>query len=160
MSHPVASSLLVRAATIADIPALVQLNADVQRHHVQAEPAVYHEPDPQAVAAWFQGVLTTHEALIAEREGRPVGYLLFTDVRREANAFTRARRFLLVDQVGASQRRQGVGRALMDAAHAVAAERGIAEVELEVRAVNASALAFYAALGYQPLKLRLQRRSS
>ncbi len=149
--------LVIRVATVADIPELVRLNADVQQHHIDAEPEIYREPDPEAVAAWMQKVMSTHEILIAERGGRAVGYLIFNEVRREANAFTRARSFLLVDQLGVSERRQGVGRALMEHVQGVARERGLSDVELEVRAANPSALAFYEALSYQPIKLRLRR---
>ena len=45
----------IRAATLDDIPALVALNADVQAHHVAAEPGIYRTPDPEVVAAWFRG---------------------------------------------------------------------------------------------------------
>lgn len=157
--EPKSEGLSVRAIVPADIPALVALNADVQRHHQLAEPEIYGTPDPEAVASWLAAVLQTHEGLIAEREGRPVGYLLFNEVNRPVGPFTSAMRFLLVDQIGASERRAGVGRALMEAVHAIGATRGVREVQLDVRAVNESAIAFYEALGYRAIKVRMRRIS-
>ena len=146
----------VRVATAGDLPGLVTMNADVQAHHIAAEPSRYRPPDPDAVAEWFRGVLGAHELLVAERGGELVGYVIFSVVRRDVSTFAAARTFLLVDQLGASVRREGVGRALLAAVHTLAAERGIDGVELDVRAVNDSAVAFYEALGYRPVKLRMR----
>ena len=153
------SQVQIRVAVREDIPALVALNADVQQHHREAEPELYCVPDPVAVAAWFGDVLGTHEILIAERGTEAVGFAVFSEVRRDASTFSHARKCLLVDQIGASVRRSGVGRALLEAVHAIAAERGFSDVELEVRAVNDSAIAFYMALGYAPVKIRMRRRA-
>ena len=46
-------------------------------------------------------------------------------------------------------RRRGVGRALMERAFAHAAERGLAKVTLEVKAVNQAAIALYEHLGME-----------
>src|SRR5688500_13445252 len=112
--RPALTPMQTRPATPDDIPALVTLNADVQAHHIAAEPAIYVTPDPAAVAAWLRGAFETHEILVAERRGELVGYVIFSAVQREANTFAVARSFVLVDQLGASVRREGVGRALLD----------------------------------------------
>ncbi len=51
--------------------------------------------------------------------------------------------------VAATARRQGLGRRLMAAAEEGLARLGCAKVNLQVRAGNAEALAFYEALGYR-----------
>ena len=54
--------------------------------------------------------------------------------------------YLAVDP---AQRRSGLGRALMQAAEAWLAERGAPKIQLMVRADNAEAMSFYAALGLE-----------
>ena len=54
-------------------------------------------------------------------------------------------------------RRQGVGRALVAAACDFAHERGVRRVVLSVLTTNAEASATYAALGFQPVLLTLER---
>jgi ribosomal-protein-alanine acetyltransferase len=56
--------------------------------------------------------------------------------------------------VAASARRRGIGRALVDAVVAAAAEGGARAVFLEVRASNAAAQALYAARGFAPVGRR------
>jgi GNAT superfamily N-acetyltransferase len=51
--------------------------------------------------------------------------------------------------------RQGIGRALLAAAERWAAGRGLRRLTLETGAANATARAFYAALGYQEEDVRL-----
>jgi ribosomal-protein-alanine N-acetyltransferase len=51
-------------------------------------------------------------------------------------------------------RRRGVGRALMEAAHALGRARACRLVTLEVRRSNAPAIALYQALGYRQVGMR------
>jgi ribosomal protein S18 acetylase RimI-like enzyme len=51
--------------------------------------------------------------------------------------------------VGVSQRRSGVGTALVRAAEAEMAKMGCPKVNLQVRATNAAVIGFYRALGYE-----------
>ena len=51
--------------------------------------------------------------------------------------------------VAPGQRRGGIGRRLMDAAHAFARERGAAAIELDTAHTNTAAQALYESLGYE-----------
>lgn len=51
--------------------------------------------------------------------------------------------------VAPQQRRGGIGRLLMDAAHAFARERGAAAIELDTAHTNTAAQALYESLGYE-----------
>ncbi len=69
------------------------------------------------------------------------------------------RRRAFVDSLAVGQefRRHGIGRALMDQAHAWAIAKGAADVELNVYEFNQPALAFYQALGYETSTRRMVR---
>jgi ribosomal protein S18 acetylase RimI-like enzyme len=57
---------------------------------------------------------------------------------------------------GAASRR-GIGRALVEAAHGWAADRGLVNLTLHTGAANTAARAFYAALGFIEEEVRLTR---
>lgn len=81
-------------------------------------------------------------ALIAQApDGSLLGYLFFTVVLDEGG----------VDNIAIAPpfRRQGVGRALMEAFHRRAGAMGAAYLLLEVRPSNTGAAALYEKLGYQ-----------
>lgn len=71
----------------------------------------------------------------------------------------RPRRWAVVETlvVRDDRRRRGVGRALLEAAHAWAGARGLKEVQLNLWEVNAEARSFYEALGYRTLSRKLGR---
>jgi ribosomal protein S18 acetylase RimI-like enzyme len=76
--------------------------------------------------------------------GEPLGYLAAHRVLDELQVHSLA--------VAPVERRQGLGRALFE--HAFAAEAGLRAAHLEVRCNDASAQAFYAALGFRPVGRR------
>ena len=95
---------------------------------------------------------STHAAvLVAETDDRIVGRL---SISRDPHPASRhvADLGLMVAQ---DARRQGVGRALMEAAEDWAREVGILKVELHVFPYNEAALALYEELGYRREGLRL-----
>lgn len=153
--------MTLRRATPDDAPLLVRLYRHVHDPHVEAEPEVYRSPSDDEALAFYRERLARADVVVfvAEVEGQGVGYVLCQHVRREASAFTRAREYLMVDQlaVAADHRRAGLGRRLMAAAEELARELGLARVELDVRGWNAGARAFYQALGFAPAQLRLGR---
>jgi ribosomal protein S18 acetylase RimI-like enzyme len=55
--------------------------------------------------------------------------------------------------VAPDRRRQGLGRAMMDAAEAWLRERGAPKIQLMVREDNEAALGFYRSLGLEPQKV-------
>ena len=60
--------------------------------------------------------------------------------------------------VAPDRRGRGLGRAVMAAAEAWLAARGLPKVQLMVRDTNAAALGFYAALGYERAEVRVLAR--
>ncbi|MCO5169186.1 MAG: GNAT family N-acetyltransferase [Planctomycetes bacterium] len=157
--------MTIRRATINDAALLARLHRDVHAAHVQAEPDAYRVAPEEQVLGLHRERLTSPDvvAFLGEAEGgEAVGYVVCQRVRREASTLTSAREYLLVVELGVApgRRRAGLGRALMGAAEALARELGVSRVELDVRAWNVGARAFYEALGYAPAQLRLGRALS
>lgn len=97
--------------------------------------------------------------LVAEDAGALVGLVEVADVAAPASPVHTPRRYAVVDTlvVAQGEQRRGIGRALMDAAHAWATGRGLKQVQLSVWEFNAAARAFYEALGYDTLSRKLGR---
>jgi ribosomal-protein-alanine N-acetyltransferase len=85
-------------------------------------------------------------ALVAAEEGEPLGMLLLGLVADEGEIITLA--------VLPGARRRGLGAALLAAAAAEAAGRGVARLFLEVAEDNAPARALYAGAGFVPVGRR------
>lgn len=151
----------VRDATADDLHALARLNGLVQAVHVQMEPHRYRPMPQEQIRAALQEKLLEPEVwpLLAEQDGLAVGYALLIARRRPGTPFTLPFDSLHIDQIGVAPgaRRAGVGRALMRAAEDKARALGLGHLDLGVRGVNASALAFYQALGYTPTHLNLTK---
>lgn len=87
-------------------------------------------------------------ALVAEGDGRPLGYVLLL-LRRGAKA---ARLYSMATLPPA--RGRGVGKALVDAAAACAVKRGRERLRLEVRRTNAVARRLYERAGFSVIDER------
>lgn len=118
--------------------------------------------DPAAVAAaaraWVAGSIEGHDpatrpVFVAEdTEGVVIGFVTVGTREhwsKDADAYVGE----LVVAEAASRR--GVGRALMEAAHTWARRTGHGRCTVETGAANATARAFYAALGYRDEDIRL-----
>jgi [ribosomal protein S18]-alanine N-acetyltransferase len=97
----------------------------------------------ELVQAW------SHVVLAAEGEGRDervLGYVVFWLVHDEVHVLNLG--------TALEARRRGVGRALMEEAHATGRRRGASVSTLEVRRSNAPAIALYRGLGYREVGVR------
>jgi GNAT superfamily N-acetyltransferase len=153
----------VRPATPKDYEPLCAVVASIDRFHADLVPSRFQRFEgPARPLSWLTGLVESPEGLllVAERGPDLVGFLEGRLQGSPEPPMHVPRRWLLVDGVGVleAHRRAGVGRALMDAAHAWARARGVGEVELSVHAANRDALAFYERLGYAPAVHRLSRR--
>lgn len=84
--------------------------------------------------------------IVARRGGRLAGYAGMQCVLDEGYVENVA--------VFESERRSGVGRALLDALTRAAREKGLRFLTLEVRASNSAAIALYAAGGFERVGMR------
>lgn len=94
--------------------------------------------------------------LVARTEGDIVGFVMFT-VERGTYEQDVMRGIIENLYVNVEQRGDGIGRALLEDAHASLAKRGADVVALEVMADNEEAREFYRRLGYAPHRIELER---
>jgi GNAT superfamily N-acetyltransferase len=145
-----------RRATPDDAATLARLNAHVQSWHAQHYPeAFYPAPDSIALTAWFADRLSD-PACTAYITGDPAqGYALCQLQTREASVFSPAIRRLLVDQIAVAPeaRRQGHGRALLQAARQLARNLQVDEILLDTWEANHDAHAFFRAEGLAPRRM-------
>lgn len=113
---------------------------------VSIENASFDQPWPYDA---FEGFLGEAGFLVADRDGRILGYVV-ADVTR-----TIGRRLGHVKDVAVhpDHRGEGVGTALLSRALAVLAANGADTVKLEVRRSNDDAIGLYREFGFEPLRL-------
>lgn len=153
--------MILRRATAADAATLARLNAHVQGWHaVQYPKTFFAVPDPEGLVAYYEGRLAEPgcTAFLAGDPGD--GYALCSLQSREASVFSPAIQRLLVEQLAVAPevRRQGVGRALMQAARDLARELQADEIVLDTWEANHAAHEFFRAEGFEPVRMLFRRK--
>jgi GNAT superfamily N-acetyltransferase len=123
----------------------------------------YHEPltGERLQAGWEQpwreqvGAEGGLVLLARDAAGRAIGFA--TAVERRNPVLGTAHGALETAYVEAEWRRQGIGQRFVEAVEAWCRERGLARVELSVRAANADGLAAWRAMGFTDESYRLRR---
>lgn len=130
----------IRQATAADEPALRVL--DRATWTSESSPA----PTPPPERSFFGSECAPRDVLVAVADGEIVGYVrIAPPTPLQSNRHVLEIRGLSVDP---GRRRQGIGRALLDAAAEEAAGRGVRRLTLHVLGHNAGAQAAYARCGF------------
>jgi ribosomal protein S18 acetylase RimI-like enzyme len=134
---------VIRAATSTDVPQLGKL-FDLYRQF-------YEQPADQALAQAFVAErLAKNESVILVAHRPNSGLLGFTQLYPTFCSVAAAPIYVLYDLfVEPSARGSGVGRALMLAAQAFAAENRVARLELSTARDNTIAQALYESLGWE-----------
>jgi ribosomal protein S18 acetylase RimI-like enzyme len=147
---------MIRRATPADAATLARLNAHVQGWHAAHYPeAFFPDPDPVALTAWFADRLAD-PACTAFVTGEPaLGYALCTLQTRDLSIFSPPVRRLMIDHIAIAPkaRREGHGRALLDAARHLARDLNVDEILLDTWEGNHEAHAFFRAAGFAPRRM-------
>ncbi|MFN5998857.1 MAG: GNAT family N-acetyltransferase [Paracoccaceae bacterium] len=147
---------MIRRATPADAATLARLNAHVQGWHAAQYPeAFFPDPDPVALTAYFADRLAD-PACTAFVMGDPaLGYALCALQTRDISVFSPGYRRLMIDQIAVAPeaRREGHGRALLDAARQLARDLQADEILLDTWEANHEAHAFFRAAGFAPRRM-------
>src|SRR6266481_2860042 len=143
MGGSLASDVKVRAATVDDVELLHKFSVDLSTY--EDEPHAVTST-PQTLARDGFGKDPQFAALIAERQGAPVGFALYTF---NYSVWTAARGIFIEDiWVVPEQRRGGVARALMVALAKECLARDYKRIDLNVLDWN-PARGFYERLGFK-----------
>ena len=135
------SGFVVRRAMPLDLPQVMEINRQELPENYSPE--------------FFRDMLFEHGEyfFVASGEGRLLGYVMCrkeTDFSPFREHFSLSPRGHLVSlAVRSSNRRMGLGRSLMEAAHDAMRRNGIKESYLEVRAGNTTAISLYEGMGYE-----------
>ena len=153
---------LVRRADARDIEALLGLIDEVQGLHVQHRPEMFKPTELREVQGRLEELLPDPltAVWVAELESVVCGYLVAIIRTQPLGAFSFARRFVELDQIGVKGgfRRRGVARSLIATALAHADGLGIPAVELSSWSFNRDAHRAFAQLGFVPKVVRFERR--
>jgi ribosomal protein S18 acetylase RimI-like enzyme len=147
---------MIRRATADDAATLAHLNAHVQSWHAAHYPeAFFPNPDPQALTAHFADRLTDPACTAFLAGDPPTGYALCQLILREPSIFSPGYRRLMIDHIAVAPeaRRQGQGRALLQAARDLARDLQADEILLDTWEANHDAHAFFRANGFQPRRM-------
>ena len=135
-------TLLLRDAVPADIPVLLRLTRALAAHEGQPERVTATEDDLRRA---FFGAPPAAAALIAERDGVPVGYAAWTFRFRMYTG--RSLMHLTTVFVEKAGRGQGIGRAIFADLARRALAAGCDRLEWGVKDDNMAAIAFYDRIG-------------
>jgi GNAT superfamily N-acetyltransferase len=142
------SSLIVRKAIISDADTLFRFTAGLIEDHL---PGQVPWTTAEAIEANGFGSDPLFETLIAERDGKPIGFVSF--FRGYAGWRGRPMGIVHALYVQPEERRSGAARALMAGVARIARERGWIRIELFVEE-GRPALAFYERIGMRDLHHR------
>ena len=153
--------LMIRPATEADLPALVQLHSMVQELHARNAPASFKVlSDVSACLEFFRQILVepANCVLVAEGNGLVIGYLFAQEVRREENWMCPSSRFFMLEHIAVASvhRRKGIGHELIRRFLDEARRRRITRVEVVHWSFNAPAAQFFRQHGFSPMHQRLE----
>ncbi len=158
----VPAAAVIRRARPEDYEGLCALMQEVNDLHCQHQPQIFQTP---AGAIWEKETVLNRlqndqvAVFVAEAEGRLAGFVYVLVRESQPIPVLAPRRYAVVDSlsVSAAARRRGVGRRLMEAAHAWAEAQGVASVELSVYEFNESAQALYHDLGYTTVSRKMSK---
>jgi ribosomal protein S18 acetylase RimI-like enzyme len=150
----------IRVARRDDYEGVCAVTRELDVFHADALPRFFRPFEgPVRSQQWFSEALENPDVLllVAEHDGMMVGLLTGLVRQNPDLPMFVPRRWLAVDNVAvlSAYRRLGIGRALMEQAHAWAQAQRLTEVELTVWEFNQEALAFYETLGYTTILRRL-----
>jgi ribosomal protein S18 acetylase RimI-like enzyme len=143
----------VRKATENDMDGICLLSNEINADHYMNLPGDFSEPDgSNRDEPYWRGFISAEKStvFVAVHDDILVGVVALKVTDSAPFPFIKSRLVghLATIVVGRKYQGKGIGRSLMQAAEAFAAEMGAEDIKLEVMAFNSNALSFYKELGY------------
>jgi ribosomal protein S18 acetylase RimI-like enzyme len=162
VTHPDASTPLVRRATADDLPALGRLGALLVRAHHDFDARRFIAPTadtPEAYAWFLRTQLDEPDAavLVAEADGEVIGYAYATVEGHDYMALRGPAGVLHDVIVDPAHRRRGAGRLLLEAALAFLRARGTPRAVLSTAVANEVAQRLFARTGFRRTMIEMTR---
>lgn len=154
------SPVQVRAASERDLDTIGRMGAALVAAHHGLDPRRFLAPTPatpRGYVAFLGSQLRTREAvvLVAEKDGEIVGYAYAASEGTDYMALRGPAGVLHDLFVGPDHRREGIGKALLDAAVAALSERGAPRIVLSTAKRNEAAQRLFAEAGFQPTMVEM-----
>jgi len=156
-----ALSIQIRPAVPQDEDVICELSSEIDRYHLMNLPEIF-QPTTGAIREcdYLEELMQNPDTsfLIAEVIVSGMcsiaGYIVAYVREPRLVPVLRPERLVLIDTlvVGNEYRRQGVGKALLEATHAWSKQKGVSAIELNVYEFNQSAIHFYEEMGYKTLR--------
>ena len=149
----------IRAAMVEDVPAVLPMVTDICAMHKALDPARYGflENPAQMYRNWLGRRAEDERSvfLVAEDDGKLVGFLVGT-VEREIPIY-QVREFGFVHDlwVRATHRRKGIGRQMMMQAVERFRAMGVEQIRLDTAAGNQAAQGLFGACGFRPSTMQM-----
>lgn len=145
--------MVIRLATEADKPAVNELRRQVKLVHAAGRPDFFSDGFSQESADYLNVLFIQEnlDILVAEADGKIVGFACLEYVDRPATPYRKPSRYCHISEFGVDEqcRRQGIGRAMFEEIKVRAAEKGYPRIELNMWEFNETALKFYESLGFR-----------
>ena len=148
--------MTVRFAKENELGRVNELREQVNALHVAGKPDVFKPGFPKELQNYVNEIWNDpdKDIVVAEFDGVVCGYAVINYVNRPENPYMFERRYLDIDEFGVDEgfRRRGAATAMIAFIRALAAEKGLNRVELNMWEFNADALKFYEAAGFKTFR--------
>jgi GNAT superfamily N-acetyltransferase len=145
----------VRRARRADVPGIVRLWHELIEHHRPFDPYLRRRPQGSRIFGnWVRKYIGSRKqlALVAECQGRPVGYAL-AHIRNMPLPIWQKAYVSISDMcVTESARRKGTGRRMLREVEKWARCKGLARLEVGYLPKNRHAFSFWHKMGFKPIR--------
>ena len=146
----------VRFAREDELDRVNELRRQVNELHVKGKPEVFKPGFGDELRDYIHAIWEDpdKEIVVAESEGRVVGFAVLNHIVRPENPYMYERDYLDIDEFGVDEacRRQGAASAMIRFIRDYAKEKGYRRLELNMWEFNRGALAFYEAAGFETFR--------
>lgn len=158
---PMPGAMRVRAGRLADGDRVARIWAQMMRYHARISPNDYRLIK-DAPAAWLKLFRRSvrspgMKALVAERGGRVIGYLLGSVRKRPPCYRTKTQGFISDLAVAEGEKNRGAGTALVKAFLPWARKKGVKYISLSVDPNNSTGMRFWKKMGFQTVMLEQRK---